>query len=174
MPLWERPAHFGGEENASCIACVEHPSVARTADALEAQGYEIVRLPGWAAERRRARKRASRGQLLSRDHPESSLMLVNNETGAIQPVAKAQRLYSPQRGTRAIAPHCDAAQAFGKLPFRVKRSRRRFDYAQRPQNTRPQRRWGFVPPAPGARILPEMHGGGQEGGLRSGTESVPF
>lgn len=150
------------------ISCVEHPSVARTADALEAQGYEIVRLPvgadGVVPESALAEAITSETILVS-------LMLVNNETGAIQPVAKASD-YIRRSGAPALL-HCDAVQAFGKLPFRVKDLGADLITLSGHKIHAPKG-VGALYLRRGVRILPQMHGGGQEGGLRSGTESVPL
>ena len=98
------------------------------------------------------------------------MMLVNNETGAILPVEEAAPL------VRRLAPrallHCDAVQAFGKLPIRV-----------RPMDVDLLTVSGHKIHAPkgcgalyvkkGVRILPRAFGGGQERGLRPGTEATP-
>ena len=146
---------------------MEHPSVAAACGQLEKVGWEVTRLvpDGSGCVPLSALEAALRPDTML-----VSMMLVNNETGAILPVEEAAPL------VRRLAPrallHCDAVQAFGKLPIRV-----------RPMDVDLLTVSGHKIHAPkgcgalyvkkGVRILPRAFGGGQERGLRPGTEATP-
>ncbi len=154
--------------NRVVLSCVEHPSVARSADALAERGYEVVRLPvgpdGVVPEDKLA-------DAITKETILVSLMLANNETGAIQPVTKAAECIR-RSGAPALL-HCDAVQAFGKLPFRANDLKADLITLSGHKIHAPKG-VGALYIRRGVRILPQMLGGGQEGGLRSGTESVPL
>ena len=147
---------------------IEHPSVLETAKRLEAYGFEVVYL-----------KPDSNGivpiteleNALTDDTLLVSMMLVNNETGAIQPVEKAAAL------TRHIAPlalfHCDAVQGYGKLPVNVKQLGVDLLSASGHKIHGPKG-IGFLYCKKGVHISPLITGGGQERGMRSGTEPTPL
>jgi cysteine desulfurase len=97
-----------------------------------------------------------------------SLMLANNETGIVQPVADAARIAH----ARGALLHCDAVQGTGKLP--LDRARLGADLM-----TLSAHKLGG-PPGVGALIvagerplMPLQTGGGQERGRRAGTENLP-
>lgn len=147
---------------------IEHPSVLETAKRLCDYGFEVVRL-----------KPDSNGIIplselenaLTADTLLVSMMLVNNETGAVQPVEKAVSL------TKRIAPlalfHCDAVQGYGKLSVNVKRLGVDLLSASGHKIHGPKG-IGFLYCKKGVHISPLITGGGQERGMRSGTESVPL
>lgn len=100
-----------------------------------------------------------------------SVMLANNEIGVIQPLAEIGALCR-QRG---VLLHCDATQAVGKLPIDV--TKLQVDlmsfsahkiYGPKGVGALYVRRR-----SPPVRLQPQIDGGGQEGGLRSGTLNVP-
>lgn len=100
-----------------------------------------------------------------------SMMLVNNETGAIFPVAEAARLIRAKNPQTLI--HCDGVQAFGKLPLKV--SRMEIDLmSMSGHKIRAPKGSGALYIRRGVRILPLICGGGQERGMRAGTESLPM
>ena len=108
-----------------------------------------------------------------------SVMLANNETGVIQPIAKISEIVKAERLRRQLAGeanpiylHSDASQGVGQLDIRV--SRLGLDmltlnggkiYA--PKQT------GLLWVSRDVRLDPQVVGGGQENNLRSGTENVP-
>lgn len=96
------------------------------------------------------------------------LMLANNETGVIQPVAEAVRIV---RAHGALI-HCDAVQALGKIPFGlldlgVDTLAVSAHKIGGPQGV------GALALRPDLAIAPLLTGGGQESGRRAGTENVP-
>lgn len=146
---------------------VEHPSVAACFDELEAQGWTVTRL-----------QPSSDGTISVEQVEEAcaedtalvSIMAVNNETGArfdIPAMVEAVRERSP----RAIF-HTDCVQAAGKLPIAAERWGVDLLTVSSHKLHGPKG-CGALYVRRGVRILPRVHGGGQERGLRSGTEGVP-
>lgn len=96
-----------------------------------------------------------------------SLMLANSETGVLHPIAEAARTAR----AHGVLIHCDAAQAAGKVPV---------DFAALGVDLLSINAHKFHGPKGvgallirgGVEIEPLIHGGGQEGGLRAGTENV--
>ncbi len=152
---------------------IEHPSVLNAFKALENEGYEIVWL-----------KPDASGKIRERDIFEAvnsetifiSLMYVNNETGALQPVESvvAAAKSAAVRFDMAKKPlvHCDAVQAFGKIDINVKAMDIDLMSVSAHKLHGPKGA-GALYIKKGVRISPLMYGGGQEKGLRPGTENVP-
>ena len=145
----------------------EHPSVARCMDALETQGFEIVRLMpthegGVSAEDLAAA--VNEKTILV------SVMLVNNETGAVNPVEAAARAVRAARAPALI--HTDAVQGFGKLPLRAAALGADLITASGHKLHAPKG-VGLLYVKKGVKLKPHVLGGGQENGLFSGTEPVP-
>ena len=147
----------------------EHPSVARVMERLERDGFEIVRIPTKAGVLDREAVRAALDQPILL----ASFMLVNNETGAIYPVGEVFRMIK-QAYPDAVT-HCDAVQGFMKIPFSP--STLCADLITVSAHK------VHAPKGVGAlyiansllkakKIVPFLLGGGQENGLRSGTENV--
>jgi cysteine desulfurase len=103
-----------------------------------------------------------------------SCMHVNNETGAIQPLDAVFDIAEAcgRRAGRRVSVHVDAVQSFGKLPMAPLARRADFISVSGHKLHGPKG-VGALFIARGARIGPLIVGGGQEGGLRSGTENVP-
>lgn len=147
---------------------IEHPSVLNTVKRLEDMGFEVIKL-GCDAN-----GEISLGELERSLNDKTvlvSLMLVNNEVGTLQPIKEAVDL------TRRLSPralfHCDAVQGFGKIPIRVKDLGIDLLSASAHKIHGPKG-IGFLFCKKGVNIAPFITGGGQERGLRSGTESVPL
>ena len=99
-----------------------------------------------------------------------SVMLVNNEVGALQPIAELRQAMNSVRANLLL--HVDAVQGFGKMPLDVHQLGIDFlsvsgHKLHAPKGT------GFLYVRQGLRVPPLLTGGGQEGGWRSGTENVP-
>ena len=97
-----------------------------------------------------------------------SVQLVNNETGVIQPVQAIGRLARARR----IPFHCDAVQAFGHIPIDVRAMHIDLLSLSAHKLYGP-RGVGALYARQGVSLTPLIDGGGQEFGLRSGTENVP-
>ncbi|MFZ5805235.1 MAG: cysteine desulfurase family protein [Acidobacteriota bacterium] len=147
---------------------IEHPAVLEACDSLQREGFTVTRVP---VGKSGVVDPEAVVQALTDDTLLVSVMLVNNEIGTIQPVPEVARLCH-QRG---VLVHCDATQAPGKLEVNVQKlgvdllslSAHKF-YGPKGVGLLYVRRQ-----KPPLRLEPLLHGGGQEGGLRSGTLNVP-
>jgi cysteine desulfurase len=150
----------------------EHKAVLDPLSHLARQGYEISLLQVEPASSRRAGLIAAEqvARAIRDDTILVSVMLANNETGAIQPLAEIGAVCR-QRG---VPLHCDATQAVGKIPVDVERLQ--VDLL----SFSAHKIYGskgigalYVRRRPGVRLESQIDGGGQEHGLRSGTLNVP-
>ncbi|MBQ3058251.1 MAG: cysteine desulfurase [Clostridia bacterium] len=154
--------------NRIITTTIEHPSVLETAKRIEGYGFEVVYL------------KPQNNGVISLDDLKAalndktllvSIMLVNNEIGTIQPIEEAARL------TKQLSPfayfHTDAVQAFGKMPINAARLGVDMLTASGHKIHAPKG-IGFLYKNQKCHIAPFITGGGQEDGMRSGTESVPL
>lgn len=147
---------------------VEHDSVLRVMAGLEGQGFAVEYLrPGPDG-------RVSEEALAQAIDGETilvSVMLANNETGALQPVEAAARAIRRKKAPALL--HTDCVQAFCKLDFTPRRLGADLCTVSGHKVHGPKG-VGALYIRKGVRILPQLLGGGQERGLRSGTESLPL
>jgi cysteine desulfurase len=144
--------------------CVEHAAVRKSCEYLESRGFEVSCLPVDGAGC--ADPEVIRGAIRD-DTFLISLMWANNEAGQIQPVAEISQIAKDHK----VMFHTDAVQAFGKVPIDVRKT---------PVDLLSMSGHKFYAPKGigalyirnGVRLSPEVHGGGQEMGIRSGTENV--
>ena len=148
------------------VGPTEHPSVRDAARALESEGFEVETL------RLDARGALDLDDLVTRLRPDTVLvaqMLVNNELGTVYPLERVARL------VRANAPearlHVDAVQALGKLEVSLA-ALGAHSLALSAHKVHGPKGAGALVLAEGVQPRPLLHGGGQEHGLRSGTENV--
>ncbi|HEY4009427.1 MAG TPA: cysteine desulfurase family protein [Acidobacteriaceae bacterium] len=152
---------------------IEHHAVLFAAESLERRGVEVTYL----APDRDGVARAAELEAALRPHTKLiSVMLANNETGAIQPVGKIARIakgYAEKKGSPILV-HSDAVQAAAKLPVDLSGEFKNVDllsisghkmYA--PQGT------GALFVRKGVELAPLFHGGPHERQRRAGTENVP-
>lgn len=99
-----------------------------------------------------------------------SIMHVNNETGSIQSLKEID-LLRKQKAVNAVF-HCDGVQAFGKIPFNPAYAGVDL-YTASAHKIHGPKGVGLLYIKEGVRLMPLIFGGGQEGGLRSGTENIP-
>ena len=145
---------------------IEHPAVLECFQDLEQQGMDVVRLP---VGREGRLDLNALENALTQDTILVSVMHVNNETGAVQPVEEVGRLV--RKAGNALF-HCDAVQSYGKLPIDVRKAGIDLLSASGHKLHGP-RGVGILYVRKNVRIVPLIRGGGQENGLRSGTENVP-
>ena len=147
-------------------SAVEHDAVRKSLDLLEAQGFEVTRLkPG----RDGAVSPEAVGETLRDDTVLVSLMLVNNETGAVTDIAGVSRLLKA-RGSAALL-HTDAVQAFLKIPFTPKSVGADLISVSGHKIHAPKG-IGALYMRGGLRLKPLLVGGAQEEGRRAGTEAT--
>ena len=145
---------------------IEHPAVYDAAKRLEATGWEVdyvAPLPDGTISPD-AVARLVRGDTLM-----VSVMLVNNATGMLQPVDWIARAVKAINGKTLI--HTDAVQAVGKLPVEIDLLGVDMLSLSGHKMHAPKG-VGALYIKKGTRLLPLIFGGGQENGMRSGTEAV--
>ena len=141
------------------VSAVEHPSVLEAADGIDAipvDGNGIVDLD------------ALKAMLGEGSDAIVSVMLANNETGVIQPVAEAAEL---AHAAGALF-HCDAVQGAGKLPLDFRKLGADMMTLSAHKIGGPKG-VGALIVADHVHLTPIIRGGGQERGRRNGTENVP-
>ena len=160
--------HLGRHRGKHIITtAVEHAAVLEPCKYLEQQGYQVDYLtpdhtghiPVEAVE-----------AALREDTVLVSMMLVNNETGAIQPVAEVSRLLKRRKSAALL--HTDAVQGFLKLDFTPKTLGVDL-LTLSAHKIGGMKGSGALYIRNGLRAEPMLRGGGQEKGLRSGTEATP-
>ena len=148
-------------------SAVEHDAVRRCLDELESRGFEVTRL---APDEKGGISVDSVVSALRDDTILVSLMLVNNETGAvtdISSIAKAVKKANP-----AVLVHTDAVQGFLKVPFSAKTLGADMISISGHKIHAPKG-IGALYIKSGLRLKPFIVGGGQESGRRAGTEAMP-
>ena len=147
---------------------IEHPSVLETAKRLTDYGFEVIALK---PDKNGIVPISALENALTDNTLLVSMMLVNNETGAVQPVKEAAAL-TKRKAPNALF-HCDAVQGYGKLPLNVKQLGVDLLSASGHKIHGPKG-IGFLYCKKGVHISPLITGGGQESGMRSGTEALPL
>lgn len=146
---------------------IEHPSVSNTMAYLQEQGYELTYLP------------VDQDGVISLEDLENairpdtilvSVMQVNNEIGAVEPIAEAGELIKKVNPNTLF--HVDAIQAYGKM--RIYPSKMNIDLLSvSGHKIHGPKGSGFLYIKDKTKIHPIINGGGQQKGMRSGTENVP-
>ncbi len=152
-------AVLGSGRGRVIVTAIEHDSVLRAADkaVLAPVGADGVVDCGWLAD-----------QLAKSSEPALiCVMLANNETGVIQPLARIAAL-ARQHGALV---HCDAVQAAGRLPLDLEGLGVSSMAVSAHKIGGPQG-VGALVLAPGVVLTAQMRGGGQERGRRAGTENT--
>ena len=147
----------------------EHPAVLEPAAELERRGFRVVRVPtvGGVPDYDYIAAEADRDTILA------SFMLVNNETGAVYDIRRISSIVKAANPNALI--HTDCVQGFLKLPFTAKSLGADLITLSAHKIGGPKG-VGALWTAPGIlrakKLSPVIFGGGQEGGLRSGTENT--
>lgn len=145
---------------------IEHPAVLAPCRDLQSQGFEITILPVDA--RGLVDPDAVRRALTPRTIL-ISVMHANNETGALQPISEIGELAR----AAGVWFHTDAAQSAGKIPVKVAELQVDFLTMAGHKFYAPKG-VGALYVRTGCTFSPLLHGAGQEGGRRPGTENVPY
>ncbi|MFZ5452231.1 MAG: cysteine desulfurase family protein [Thermodesulfobacteriota bacterium] len=145
---------------------IEHPAVLAPCRDLASQGFEITILP--VDSQGLVDPEAVRRALIPRTIL-ISVMHANNETGALQPISEIGNLAR----AAGVWFHTDAAQSVGKIPVKVAELQVDFLTLAGHKFYAPKG-VGALYVRPGCQFRPLLHGAGQEGGRRPGTENVPY
>lgn len=146
---------------------VEHDAVRKSMDELKRRGFEVTML-----------KPESDGSIspeavaaaLRPDTVLVSLMMVNNETGAVTDIAAVAKALKKAKSIALL--HTDAVQGFMKVPFSAKRLGADMITVSGHKIHAPKG-IGALYIKTGVKIKPYIMGGAQESGLRAGTEAMP-
>ena len=146
---------------------IEHPAILQSMAYLENNGFRVTYLP---VDRE---GRISLKDLECAIRPDTilvSIMHTNNEIGSVQPIAEAGELIKRMNSHTLF--HVDAVQGFGK--FRIYPAKMRVDILSvSGHKIHGPKGVGFLYIRDGAKVNPIIYGGGQQKGMRSGTENVP-
>ncbi len=148
-------------------SAVEHDAVRRSLDELEQRGYRVTRLK---PDKSGAIPPEAVREALNEDTILVSLMLVNNETGAINDICAISKLLKAQ--STHILLHTDAVQGFLKVPFRASALGADLISISGHKIHAPKG-VGALYIRSGLRLHPFLVGGAQENGRRAGTEALP-
>ena len=146
---------------------IEHPSVRNVVRFLEDFGFTAVYLP---VDRDGIVRLEDLEEAVTPDTILVSVMYVNNEIGAVQPIAEIGSWLKKNRPDTLF--HVDAIQAYGKYDIRPKKLGIDLLSASGHKLHGPKGA-GFLYIADHVKIKPLLLGGGQQKGMRSGTENVP-
>ena len=158
--------YLGGFESGSVlVADIEHPAILKNLEVLcEKQGLTLIRVP---VSKTGVVYPEAVEKLLRDDTLMLSVMMASNETGVIQPVKELAQLCR----SRGVVMHTDAVQAVGRMPVSMSElgvhmmtiSGHKFGAISGT---------GALIVEPGLSLQPFLTGGGQENGMRGGTENV--
>lgn len=153
--------------NHIITTAVEHPAVGQPALFLQEQGFEVTYLP---VDNRGVVKLDALEAVLRPDTILVSVMYVNNEVGAVMPVEEIGRRIR-EKSPKALF-HVDAIQAFGK--YRIYPKKMGIDLLSvSSHKIHGPKGVGFLYINEKAKLQPQILGGGQQSGMRSGTDNVP-
>ncbi len=146
---------------------IEHASIAAPLEFLKEQGFQITKL---SVDKNGHISLEELRDAVGEDTILVSIMMVNNEIGAVEPVAEAAKIIKEKNPNTIF--HVDAIQAYGK--YRIYPKKLGIDLLSvsghkihAPKGT------GFLYIRDKVKIKPIIYGGGQQKGMRSGTENVP-
>ncbi len=146
---------------------IEHPAVLRTMEYLEGQGFRVTYLP---VDRTGRIRPDDLQKSIRQDTILVSIMHTNNEVGAVQPIAEAGELIKKMNPRTLF--HVDSVQGFGK--FRIFPKKMHIDLLSvSGHKIHGPKGIGFLYVGEKVKLHATVFGGGQQGGLRSGTENVP-
>lgn len=146
---------------------IEHPAVLQPCAYLEEQGFEVTYLP---VDANGVIRLSDLERAMTRNTILVSIMHVNNEIGSIQPIAEAGALIKRMNPNTLF--HVDAIQSYGKC--RIYPKRMNIDLLSvSAHKIHGPKGVGFLYINEKAKVRPILFGGGQQRGMRSGTENVP-
>ena len=143
---------------------VEHPAVLECCQMLSGEGFDIVRI---GVDRQGRLDLAQAEEAIDGDTILVTMMQVNNEVGTIFPVDEIARIIREKKAPALL--HCDAVQSFGKIPLPAHADL----IAVSGHKIHGPKGSGALLIRKGLHLPAFIRGGGQEKGLRSGTEATP-
>lgn len=146
---------------------VEHPSIYNTMSFLEEMGFEVTYLP---VDHLGHISLEDLENAIREDTILVSVMYVNNEVGAVEPIEAISQCIKKKNPKTLF--HVDAIQAYGKYKIRPKKQGIDLLSVSGHKIHAPKG-VGFLYIRDGVKIRPILFGGGQQKGMRSGTENVP-
>ena len=146
---------------------IEHPSVKNAMTALKDRGFEVTFLP---VDENGVARLQDLKDAMRPDTILVSVMYVNNEIGAVEPIQEIGDFLAKEYPK--VLFHVDAIQAYGKYRIQPKKSHIDLLSASGHKLMGPKGT-GFLYVADRVKIKPLLYGGGQQKGMRSGTENVP-
>ncbi len=156
-------AYAASDRRHIVTTAIEHHAVLHTARWLESRGFPLTVVQPDSSGR--VDPEAVR-DALREDTLLVSVMAGNNEIGTVQPIEEIGALCRE----RGVLLHTDAVQALGKVPVPMEQVDLLSASAHKFHGPKGV---GFLFVRKGVRLTPLFHGGGHEGGRRSGTENVP-
>lgn len=153
--------------NHIITSCIEHDAVLMAAKKLESMGWDVSYLPPDDAGRIPAQ---AFSEALRDDTVLASIMLVNNETGAVNPIREYSREIKKRRLGTVL--HTDAVQGLCKIPFTAGSLGADMITVSAHKLHGPKG-IGALYIRKGLKLPPMLHGGSQERGKRAGTEALP-
>lgn len=153
--------------NRVITSAVEHPSVQKAFDRLEKEGFEVVRI---GTDSKGRLDFAALSDAINEKTVLVSIMAVNNEVGAVQPIGEIAALIKRKKSPALF--HIDAVQAFGKIPLNVKKLGADLMTVSSHKIHGPKG-VGALFVKKGTKLTPVAVGGGQERDIRPGTEPMP-
>ena len=146
---------------------IEHPAVINTMKHLEQEGYEVTFLP---VDKSGVVRMDELEKAITDETILVSTMHINNEIGSVQPIDEIGKIIK-QKNPETLF-HVDAVQGFGKIPLYPKKAG--IDLmSMSSHKIHGPKGVGALYVGDGVRLKPITFGGGQQDGLRSGTENVP-
>lgn len=153
--------------NRVITSAVEHPSVQKAFDRLEAEGFEVIRI---TTDKKGFIDLSELESAVNDKTILISIMAVNNEVGTIQPIEELSKIVKRKSSPALI--HVDAVQAFGKIPLTPKKWGIDFMTVSSHKIHGPKGT-GALFVKEGTKLSPVAAGGGQEKDIRPGTEPMP-
>lgn len=153
--------------NHLITTCIEHASIYNTMSFLEEMGFQITYLP---VDRYGHVSLEELKEAVCDETILVSVMYVNNEMGAVEPIEEIAKVIREKK--KDVYLHVDAIQAYGKYVIRPKKQGIDMLSVSGHKIHGPKG-VGFLYVDERVKIKPLMFGGGQQKGMRSGTENVP-
>lgn len=146
----------------------EHSSVSECCKQLETLGWEVTYLPVNSSGLVSVEQVAA---AIREDTVLVTVMHVNNEIGSVQPITEIGRML--KKDHPRVLFHVDGVQGFGKVALSIVESGIDL-YSLSAHKWRGPKGVGLLYVREGLVLTPLLSGGGQEGGLRAGTENIPY